>query len=606
MRFSPDILDEIRARLPVSQVVARKVALKKRGREFVGLSPFKTEKTPSFTVNDAKGFYHCFASGEHGDIFTFVMKTEGLSFPEAVERLSAEAGVALPKPPPQDQAQSDQRQRLYEVLQCAQEYFVAALHDYRNGSEARSYLEHRGLSEQTLEDFGIGYAPNSREGLKAHLSSKGFSAQEAAQSGMIISGEDIVTPYDRFRHRVMFPIRDAKQRVIAFGGRALASDQAAKYLNSPETQLFHKGRVLFNAATARKAAFETSRLIVVEGYMDVVSLAQAGFSESVAPLGTALTFEQIALIWRMVDEPLLCFDGDAAGLKAAYRAIDTALPHLKPGKSLRFVFLPNGLDPDDVVRQGGAEDLEKLLTKARPLAEVLFQREFKVGKWDTPERRAGLEQRLNALASQIEDRGVRSHYERDVRSRLFEAWSNHRVSPPHRPPALRKSGEFRQNVGQDRRHSDRRDGPGQPGWNKSGGQLPKPTSGSLGESKIVRGLRSSLSPREGLIIRTLINHPWLIDEHAEAIASLRLASGVANMLRKGILSAHAVENSLDTARLRFHLEQANLGELLDLVEGAITHQSDRFAEPDAEIDDVEKGWSDLISLQELSDIAHLR
>ncbi|MET0567751.1 MAG: DNA primase, partial [Hyphomicrobiaceae bacterium] len=318
MRFTPQFLDEIRSRLSVSQVVARKVALKKSGREYRGLSPFKSEKTPSFFVNDQKGFYHCFASGEHGDIFTFVMKTEGLSFPEVVERLASEAGVTMPKPERSDGREAeraDERTRLYELVEAAAAWFEARLKG-PEGQEARRYLERRGLRRETIAEFRLGFAPVSRSALKEHLASSGFTPQEMAASGMQIAGEDIPVPYDRFRNRVMFPIRDLKGRVIAFGGRALDPDAPAKYLNSPETPLFHKGDVLFNAAKARQLAFERGRIIVVEGYMDVIALAEAGFGETVAPLGTALTEGQLQVLWRMAPEPVLCFDGDSAGRKA--------------------------------------------------------------------------------------------------------------------------------------------------------------------------------------------------------------------------------------------------------------------------------------------------
>ena len=357
MRYPPHILDEIRARLPVSQVVARKVPLKKKGREFSGLSPFKMEKTPSFFVNDQKGFYHCFASGEHGDIFTFLMKTEGLQFPEAVERLAAEAGVSLPKPDARDEVREDLRTRLVALMDTAAAFFEERLRA-DVGTEARRYVQKRGLKSETVREFRIGYAPNSRSALKDHLAKAGFTLDEMVASGMLIAGDDIPVAYDRFRNRVMFPIADARDRIIAFGGRALDPEQSAKYLNSPETPLFHKGHVLFNAHRARQAAHDRHRVIAVEGYMDVVALAEAGFMESVAPLGTALTEDQLKLLWRMCPEPTLCFDGDSAGKKAAFRAIDVALPHVKPGASLMFAFLPDGLDPDDLVRQQGPEAME--------------------------------------------------------------------------------------------------------------------------------------------------------------------------------------------------------------------------------------------------------
>jgi DNA primase len=349
MRYPPQLLEEIRARLPVSQVVSRRVKLKRQGREYIGLSPFKTEKSPSFTVNDQKGFYHCFSTGEHGDIFSFVMKTEGLQFFETVERLAAEAGVTLPKESPEAAREQDQRQRLLDLVEASCLYFEAALASPA-GSEARAYIDKRGVQPQLRREFRLGFAPDRRTGLLEHLKNKGFSVQESILAGMLIGGDDIPTPYDRFRNRLIIPIRDQKGRIIAFGGRALAADAKPKYLNSPETPLFHKGGVLFNHDKARAAAHEAGAVVVVEGYMDVIALAGAGIGYAVAPLGTALTEHQLGLAWRMHAEPILCFDGDAAGIKAAFRSIDTALPHLKPGYSLRFAFLPGGLDPDDLIR----------------------------------------------------------------------------------------------------------------------------------------------------------------------------------------------------------------------------------------------------------------
>ena len=344
MRFTPNFLDEIRARLSVSQVVGRKVALKKAGREFRGLSPFKTEKTPSFFVNDQKGFYHCFASGEHGDIFTFLMKTEGLEFPEAVERLAAEAGVPMPKPSERNVEQEDQRDRLYRLLEASVLFFEEYLRS-SVGAEARHYLERRGLARETIETFRLGFAPNSRSALSTHLKAQGFTPADMAAAGMLIAGDDIAEPYDRFRNRVMFPILDLKGRVIAFGGRALEKDAPAKYLNSPETSLFHKGHILFNARARVPLLTTRVSVIVVEGYMDVVTLAEAGFGETVAPLGTALTEDQLKLLWRFAPEPILCFDGDGAGRKAADRAVEVALPWLKPGHQRRLRVPARGRRP---------------------------------------------------------------------------------------------------------------------------------------------------------------------------------------------------------------------------------------------------------------------
>ncbi|MEJ2229510.1 MAG: DNA primase, partial [Alphaproteobacteria bacterium] len=419
MRFPPSLLDEIRARLPVSQVVGRHVKLKRAGREYVGLSPFKHEKTPSFTINDQKGFYHCFASGEHGDIFKFLMMAEGLSFPEAVERLADEAGVQMPKPSPQAEVREKQIERLLRLMETATTFYQDALYSSA-GRQARDYLHKRGLSDADIERFRLGYAPPGRYIVKEHLAAKKFSPEDMVASGMLIAGEDIPVSYDRFRHRLMFPITNLRDSVIAFGGRALDADQQPKYLNSPETPLFHKGHLLYNGSMARKTAHERRSVIVAEGYMDVIAFARAGLSNAVAPLGTALTADQLKLLWRMADEPILCFDGDAAGQKAAFRAVEMALPHLVPGKSLRFAFLPEGLDPDDMLRVLGADALSTALETTRALVDVLWSKEFRTANMSTPEQRAFFEKRLDELVATIADKSVRFYYSQELRNRRRE------------------------------------------------------------------------------------------------------------------------------------------------------------------------------------------
>lgn len=599
MRFTPDFLDEIRARLPVSQVVARKVALKKKGREFAGLSPFKVERTPSFFVNDQKGFYHCFASGEHGDIFTFLMKTEGLDFPEAVERLAQEAGVQMPKPSVREEGREDERQRLFALLEAATKFFEANL-AAGGRSAARDYLATRGLEPETLREFRLGYAANSRSALRDHLAKAGYSVEEMITAGMLIAGDDIPVAYDRFRHRVMFPIADMKGRTIAFGGRALDPGQPAqggaghmaKYLNSPETPLFHKGCVLFNAHRARLAAHDKGRIIAVEGYMDVLALWEAGFREAAAPLGTALTADQVKLLWRMAPEPVLCFDGDGAGREAAFRAIDTVLPLLKPGASVMFAFLPDGLDPDDLIRQQGPSAMERILARCRPLIDVLFEREWTKSDWSTPERRARLEQELRGLVARIEDQAVRSHYGPALAKRLEAAWQ----------PAV---GRFpvAQGAGAALRGGRRRSpipgrAPGS-GWaaQGTGGARANPSL-SLRKSLIVAGEGLAAPHREALILRAILSHPWLADEHAETIAGLVFTAPALSRLRDAILSAHALDKSLDTRALRSHLSKTGLDKVVNLVDRAVTHRCDKFAEPDAGRTEVEDGWRHTLALHE--------
>ena len=612
MRFTPAFLDEIRARLPVSQVVAKKVQLKRAGREWKGLSPFKDEKTPSFTVNDQKGFYHCFASGEHGDIFKFVMETEGLSFPETVERLAGEAGVPMPAPEqrsPEMERRADERARLYQLLEAAcayyQQQFKAAV-----GRQARAYLDRRGLAGDTIEAFRIGYAPRDRNALKSHLAAAGFTLAEMAQSGMTIDGDDIAVPYDRFRDRVMFPILDLKGRVIAFGGRALDANVPAKYLNSPETPLFHKGALLYNAARARGPAYDHGAIIVVEGYMDVVALAQGGFANAVAPLGTALTEDQIKLLWHMSREPLLCFDGDSAGRKAAFRAVETALPLLHAGHSLSFAFLPDGLDPDDLIRQEGPAALKAVLTRAQPLADVLWQREWGDGQWQTPERRAALEQQLFQLLEKISDKSVHGYYQQLMRDKLYHAWRRAGRPGSRQQQVVRRnrqgagsSGQppyrFRQNQPYRGKYAGSGAFTGRFGGSSQrfSGDFDAPqASSALRQSRLVSGGSSEPSTREALLLHALLNHPWLIDDHCEEIAALEFTSNALTKLRDGILSAHASINPLDRSALRTHLSRSGLDHLVLRAERAITHKSDKFAEPEAEQADALQGWLHAVSL----------
>src|SRR6266700_693862 len=417
MRFTPQLLDELRARLPVSEVVGRRVKLKKAGREFKGLSPFQQEKSPSFTVNDQKGFYHDFSSGKHGDIISFLMETEGVGFTEAVERLAQMAGVPLPAVTPDAARHEQRRKTLYDVMDLAAKFFSDTLAS-RLGAKGRGYFGDRAISPSTQLQFRLGYADPERFTLKEHLGSLGISTDDMVEAGLLIAGSDIPVPYDRFRDRVMFPITDQRGRVIAFGGRALEKDVPAKYMNSPETPLFHKGDNLYNYAGARQAAHDGRPLVVVEGYIDVIAMVTAGFTSTVAPLGTALTESQLALLWKMADEPILCFDGDKAGRKAAWRAADLALPHLKPGKSLRFALLPEGQDPDDLARSGGRAAIEDVMAAARGLSDVIWSREIESGTFATPERRAALEARIGELSNGIGDEVVRRYYRQDLSERL--------------------------------------------------------------------------------------------------------------------------------------------------------------------------------------------
>ena len=534
MRFSPQFLDEIKARLPVSEVVRKRVELKKAGREWKGLSPFTSEKTPSFHVNDQKMAWFDFSSGQNGNIFDFVMKTEGLSFPEAVKRLAGEAGVPLPVETPEAREREKKRAGLQDVLEMAAAFFEEQLQS-RAGARARGYLADRGLTPTLQQEFRIGYAPNSRNALREYLASRNASVEVMCEAGLLNHGEDIPVAYDKFRDRVMFPICDASGHVIAFGGRALEKDVPAKYLNSPETPLFHKGSILYNHHSARRAAHDTGSVIAVEGYVDVISLSAVGFRHAVASCGTALTPDQIGLLWRMAEEPVLCFDGDRAGRKAAFRAIDTALPLIGPGRSLRFAFLPEGQDPDDLARSGGQPAVDAVLAAAKPMVEVLLQREMEAGPLDTPERRAGLEQRLNTVLNTIQDETLRRYYREDVFARLRDQGLggrgyNNRGQQPGRGTPYRQTGSRFAAANRSPGASFR---PGAP----AAGYLRTKAIASPGLTRTAAFAvnASALPSRETQILLLLINHPGLLDRYVEDLVGLDLAGREAQALREPLL-----------------------------------------------------------------------
>ncbi len=578
MRFTPSFLDEIRARVPVSEVVRRRVPLKKAGREWKGLSPFNPEKTPSFTVNDQKGFYHCFSSGKHGDQFRFLMETEGLSFPEAVERLAKLAGVPMPIASPDDEKREARRKTIYEIVELAAKFFEETLQS-RSGARARGYLADRGISPETQTRFRIGYAPAERFALKEYLGGKGISNEDMIEAGIVVSGDDIPVSYDRFRERVIFPIADFKDRIVGFGGRALAEDAQAKYLNSPETPLFHKGFLLYNGAGARAATQQKNApLIVVEGYIDVIAMVTAGFEAVVAPLGTALTEDQLGLLWRMQSEPILCFDGDKAGQRAAFRAADLALTLLKPGKSLMFAILPEGQDPDDLIRTAGVEAMKEILETARPLSEMLWLREIESARIDTPERRAALEARLGEVIRMIADETVRRYYRDDLKARLSKLFA-----PIEARFAPRTRVEYQR--GQKSRLSDPKIGLTQ-------------RSGRLAASSIVRGPHTAIPAREALILLAVMNHPWLLSEHAEEFVALEFFHRDAETLRKAILAAAASGHASDAEALKARLREAKTEEIAIRMERAISHKADWPVGSDSAVTDVVAWWRQIVSLHQ--------
>lgn len=426
MSLPPGFLDELRNRVPISQVVGRKVIWDNRKSnqakgDFWAPCPFHQEKTASFHVDDRKGFYYCFGCHAKGDALGFVQETENVGFMEAVEILAREAGMQMPARDPQAARQADRATKLAAAMEAAVAHYRLQL---KTGAatEARAYLDRRGLDASALDRFEIGFAPNLRQGALTALTGKGIDEADVIEAGIATRPDDGGAPYDAFRDRIMFPIRDARGRCIGFGGRAMDPNARAKYLNSRETPLFDKGRALYNHGPAREAAGKGQTLIVAEGYMDVIALVQAGFGASVAPLGTAITADQLRLMWRITDEPIIALDGDKAGLRAALRLVDLALPMLEPGKTLRFCLMPEGLDPDELIKARGRDAMQAQLDAAEPLVRMLWRRETEGQVFDTPERRAALDRRLRQAIGQIPDPGLRRHYGEalaDLRRALF-------------------------------------------------------------------------------------------------------------------------------------------------------------------------------------------
>ncbi len=597
MRFPPQFLDELRARLPVSEVVGRRVKLRKAGREWKGLSPFNKEKTPSFFVNDHKQAWFDFSSGKHGTIFDFVMLTEGVSFPEAVERLAVQAGIALPAFTREAQEREERRKTLHEVVELAAKFFETTL-AARAGARGRFYLANRGISPATQLKFRLGYAPAERYALKEHLGAAKIPVETMTEVGLLVAGDDIALPYDRFRDRIIFPIADWRGQIIAFGGRAMEREVSAKYLNSPETPLFHKGATLYNMAAARKAAHEGAPVIAVEGYIDVIAMVTAGYEATVAPLGTALTTEQLALMWRMADEPILCFDGDGAGRRAAYRAADLALPLLKPGKSLKFAALPDGQDPDDLARSGGGGAIADVLATARPLVHILWARESEAGLFDTPERRAAFEARLAEVTATIADQTVRRYYRQDFTARLRQLFApvdvrRGTLEPKGRAPRGVLAGGGR----------GRRAGQAQLAQSQ-GARHYVAVSPHLAESPLHRGHRAAIPRREALMLQAALNHPWLLHDHLEELAAAEFRHAETQKLRNALLDAFAQladdlgrgDTEAARAELLAELGRRGFANVLTHIERAITTLSVWGARPGAAAADVLLTWKQLVAL----------
>ncbi len=532
MRYGEGLLEEILRRTDLVQLVGRRVKLERRGRVFWGLCPFHKEKSPSFKVENERRNYKCFGCGAGGDAFRWLMETEGLPFREAIERLAGEAGVELPKWSHEDEAREQKRKSLYDIVDAAALFFEEQLRA-GGGAAARAYLISRGLDDVAVRRFRLGYAPGGNSQLIAHLRGRNIPLEDIVAAGLARPAEDGRPARDFFFNRVMFPIADVRGRTIAFGARALDPDAKPKYINTGETALFSKGRLLYNFGPARTAALQSGTLIVAEGYMDVIALVRAGFEGAVAPLGTALTSDQLQLLWQVVPEPILSFDGDEAGLRAADRAAKLALPELRPGHSLRFVFLPHGEDPDSFLRSFGPAAMHKLADAAEPLAQVLWRRLTDGRDFSTPERRAGLESQLSELASLIRDQKVAGYYRREFDSRVFAAFKRRAQSPG----GTATKSRFPRPA------------------------APAPISAALRESAIAQGGNArALKERE--ILSLALANPEIVARHGEVLAQLPFADRSLDSLRHELLNVAASGFRLESGKLENHLVRAGMGTLM--------------------------------------------
>jgi DNA primase len=544
MRYGPNLLEEILRRTDIVQLVGRRVKLTRKGQAFWGCCPFHGEKTASFKVENARRTFHCFGCGKGGDAFKWLIETEGLSFPEAVERLAGEAGVELPKWSPEDEAREEKKKSLYDVIEAAAKFFEEQL-AAPAGKVAREYLKSRALDGDTARKFRLGYAPAAGSALIAHLTSLNVTMDDMIAAGLARPADEHHGVRDFFFNRLMFPISDGRGRVVAFGGRGLTADAKPKYINTGETEFFSKGRLLYNFHLARPAAIKAQTIIVCEGYMDVIALVRAGFEAAVAPLGTALTEDQLQLLWKVAPEPVCAFDGDAAGKKAALRAAHLALPHLKAGHSLRFAFIPGDEDPDSLIRALGPGAMQKVLDAAEPLADVLWKSETEGKDLSTPERRAGLEQALGELVGKITDGKVAEYYRRDFDGRVFDAFKRRPKREGAGRPWTPRAG---------------REGKGNFGGKGRFAPQPEGVSEAVKASLIARG--GPLKVKESEILRLVLNEPELAARHAEMLAALPFSDLVLDRLRAELLNVAASGSRLEKQGLENHLIRRGMADIV--------------------------------------------
>jgi DNA primase len=568
MRYGEGLLEEILRRTDLVQLVGRRIKLDRKGRVFWGLCPFHKEKSPSFKVENERRTYHCFGCGAGGDAFKWLTETEGLSFPEAVQKLAGDAGIELPQWSAEDEARESRKKSHLEIIELAAQFFEDQLNRMRAGSAARAYLQSRGLEPAAWQRFRLGFAPDGNSALRDHLIAKGIALPDMIEAGLVRAAGETRPARDFFYDRVMFPIADVKGRIVAFGGRGLSADAKPKYINTGETPLFSKGHLLYNFRPAREAALKGEPLIVAEGYMDVIALVEAGFAGAVAPLGTALTEDQLALLWKVSPEPILCFDGDEAGLRAARRASLLALPHLEPGQSLRFVFLPQGEDPDSFIRSQGAEPMRAALAKAQGLADTLWTGETEGHDLSTPERRAGLEAELERIVKTIRNPKIADYYRRDFSERVFRAFKQRQSFSGK----AAFSGKAR---------PERRGATFRPKSERTAAVPAQDVSAAVKRSlHVVNALSAAKSLNERRLLALLVCSPHLIDRYSEALAWLALDDPQLDRIRRELLNLAASGKRLDKAAVENHLVRQGLGVLAERLKTHSVLQSDLRGQAD--------------------------
>ena len=513
MKFSKSLLDEIREKIEISDVVGKRVALQKRGKEYIGLSPFQNEKTPSFTVNDEKKFYHCFSTNKHGDIFTFLVEVEGFTFPQAVEKLADQAGVELRTLTKEEERRVSLRKRLYDVTEKANDYFIENL---KSDNRALKYLKNRGINNDIISFYNIGYAKNDFSSLLNHLTEKNFSNEEIFLSGLVIENEKNKGKYyDRYRDRIIFPIRDSYGRIAGFGGRVLNNENIPKYMNSPETDIFHKGSLLYNYSNL-KTSLKNENLIVVEGYMDAISLCSKGITNVVAPLGTATTEKQLNLIWSASDSPIICFDGDEAGKKAAKRIIQLGISNLGAGKTIKFINLNDNLDPDDYIMDRGVEEFKNLIKNATPLNKQIWNNLFEDSDLSNPEGRASLEKELRSILRLIKDKDIRKHYGLFFKESLDKTF-NYNISMKSLKKNYSKSSDL--------------------------------DKLKIIKSKVASGERIP-SGLESLLVAGVLIYPEIIDMHYESIENLIINHKILNKIRDDVIAHVSLEKDINVEKTK--------------------------------------------------------